>query len=69
LRLMKDQNRKSLGLLTASLAFGLIMPDENVVAVALPTIRRDLLMSRVFSLGSGLLSIGDCRGCRSGWQA
>lgn len=47
--LLNDQNRKWVVLTAASLAFGLIMLDETVVAVALPTIQRDLSMSVVLS--------------------
>ena len=46
---INDQNRKWIVLTAASLAFGLIMLDETVVAVALPTIQRDLSMSLVLS--------------------
>jgi len=47
--LINDQNRKWIILTAASLAFGLIMLDETVVAVALPTIQHDLSMSVVLS--------------------
>ena len=47
--LINDQNRKWIILFAASLAFGLIMLDETVVAVALPTIQHDLSMSLVLS--------------------
>lgn len=47
--LVNDQNRKCLILVAASFAFGLIMLDETVVAVALPTIQHDLSMSLVLS--------------------
>ena len=47
--LINGQNRKWVILVAASFAFGLIMLDETVVAVALPTIRRDLSMSLVLS--------------------
>ncbi len=47
--LINDQNRKWIVLVSASLAFGLIMLDETVVAVALPTIQRDLSMTIVLS--------------------
>ena len=47
--LINDQNRKWIILVAASCAFGLIMLDETVVAVALPTIQRDLSMSLVLS--------------------
>ena len=47
--LINDQNRKWIILVAASLAFGLIMLDETVVAVALPTIQHDLSMGLVLS--------------------
>jgi len=47
--LINDQNRKWIILFAASLAFGLIMLDETVIAVALPTIQHDLSMSFVLS--------------------
>jgi len=47
--LVNDQNRKWLILVAACFAFGLIMLDETVVAVALPTIQHDLSMSLVLS--------------------
>jgi len=43
--LINDQNRKWIILAVGSLAFGLIMLDETVVAVSLPTMQRDLSMS------------------------
>jgi len=43
--LINDQNRKWVILSIASLAFGLIMLDETIVAVSLPTIQRDLSMN------------------------
>jgi hypothetical protein len=43
--LINDQNRKWIILSIASLAFGLIMLDETIVAVSLPTIQRDLSMN------------------------
>ena len=47
--IINESNRKWIVLITASLGFGLIMLDETVVAVALPTIQRDLSMSIVQS--------------------
>lgn len=47
--LINENNRKWIILFAASLAFGLIMLDETVVAVALPTIQHDLSMSLVLS--------------------
>lgn len=47
--IIDDKNRKWIILTAASLAFGLIMLDETVVAVALPTIQRDLSMSVALS--------------------
>lgn len=43
--LINDSNRKWIILCVGSLAFGLIMLDETVVAVSLPTIQRDLSMN------------------------
>jgi EmrB/QacA subfamily drug resistance transporter len=43
--LINDQNRKWIILAVGSLAFGLIMLDETVVAVSLPTMQADLSMS------------------------
>ncbi len=43
--LINDQNRKWIILSVASLAFGLIMLDETIVAVSLPTIQHDLSMN------------------------
>jgi len=43
--LINDQNRKWIILAVGSLAFGLIMLDETVVAVSLPTMQVDLSMS------------------------
>jgi len=47
--LINDQNRKWVILSVASLAFGLIMLDETVVAVSLPTMQRDLSMNIIQS--------------------
>ena len=47
--LINDQNRKWIILVAASLAFGLNMLDETVVAIALPTIQRDLSMTLLSS--------------------
>ena len=43
--LVNEQNRKWIILSAASLAFGLIMLDETIVAVSLPTMQHDLSMS------------------------
>ena len=43
--MINDQNRKWIILSVASLAFGLIMLDETIVAVSLPTIQHDLSMN------------------------
>lgn len=43
--MINDQNRKWIILSVASLAFGLIMLDETVIAVSLPTIQNDLAMN------------------------
>lgn len=43
--LINDDNRKWIILVAGSMSFGLIMLDETVVAVALPTMQRDLSMS------------------------
>jgi len=43
--LINESSRKWIILTVASLAFGLIMLDETVVAVSLPTIQKDLSMS------------------------
>lgn len=43
--LINENNRKWIILTVASLAFGLIMLDETVVAVSLPTMQHDLSMS------------------------
>ena len=47
--IINENNRKWIILIAGSFAFGLIMLDETVVAVALPTIQRDLSMSIVQS--------------------
>lgn len=47
--LINEDNRKWIILVAASFAFGLIMLDETVVAVALPTIQRDLSMTQLLS--------------------
>ncbi len=47
--LINDQNRKWIILAIASLAFGLIMLDETVVAVSLPTMQHDLSMNVIQS--------------------
>ena len=46
---MVDRYRKWFVHISASLAFGLILLDETVVAVALPTIQKDFSMSLVLS--------------------
>ena len=47
--LINDQNRKWIILAMASLGFGLIMLDETVVAVSLPTMQHDLSMNVIQS--------------------
>lgn len=47
--MINDQNRKWIILSVASLAFGLIMLDETVVAVSLPTMQHDLSMNVIQS--------------------
>ncbi|MEM7007752.1 MAG: MFS transporter [Thermodesulfobacteriota bacterium] len=47
--IINDQNRKWVILAMASLGFGLIMLDETVVAISLPTMQHDLSMNVVQS--------------------
>ena len=47
--LINDQNRKWIILALASLGFGLIMLDETIVAVSLPTMQHDLSMNVIQS--------------------
>ncbi len=76
--IIKDQNRKWIILGAASLAFGLIMLDETVVAVSLPTMRNDLSMGLIQShwiinsyllVIAGFIAVGGKLGDITGYKA
>ena len=76
--LINERNRKWIVLIAASFGFGLIMLDETVVAVALPTIQHDLSMSVVQShwvinayllMIAGFIAVGGKLGDITGYRS